>query len=251
MTLLELENVSKCYLLHRKRQLVAQHAWKRINRVTEPFWALRDVSFRIQAGESVAIIGPNGAGKTTLLSVIAGVTEPTSGLVRRHGRIGALLELGTGFHGDLTGRENIFLNGSLLGLSRAELVAKFEQIVAFSGLKNFLNEPVRTYSSGMVTRLGFAVAVHADPEILLLDEILAVGDEAFQQKCTDKINEFSARGKSLLLVTHGLEGAVATCSRAIWLERGEIRMDGNSEDVVRSYQGSSATASKVASVQPG
>lgn len=250
MALIELENVSKCYFLHRTRQLVAQHAWKRIKRVTEPFWALRDVSFSLRTGESVAVVGPNGAGKTTLLSIVAGVTEPTSGTVRRRGRVGALLELGTGFHGDLTGRENVFLNGSLLGLSRRELQAKLEQIVAFSGMADFMNEPVRTYSSGMVARLAFSVAIHADPDILLLDEVFAVGDEAFRQKCIDQLSELTAQGKSLLLVTHGLQAAISMCPRAIWLERGRIRMDSRSKEVVRSYQAEAAPAAQAANVQP-
>jgi len=247
--LLELENVSKRYWLHHRRQLMAQYAWKRVKRVTEPFWALRGVSFQVRQGESMAVIGANGAGKSTLLSIIAGVTQATSGNTRRHGRIGALLELGTGFHPDLTGRENIHLNASLLGLSRTEVIAKFDSIVDFSGMENFLDEPVRTYSSGMVARLGFSVAIHADPEMLLLDEVFAVGDEAFQKKCIERVSSFPKEGKSLLFVTHGMVHALALCPRALWLEKGVLRADGPSESVIGEYQAASKPAAQVAGVQ--
>jgi ABC-type polysaccharide/polyol phosphate transport system ATPase subunit len=231
-----LDRVSKCYQLHRKRQLLAQHAWKTIKRATEPFWALRDVSFHLGAGETLAIIGPNGAGKSTLLSIIVGVTSPTSGYVHRAGRVGALLELGSGFHPDLTGMENIHLNASLLGLSRLQVRERLESIVEFSGLASFIDEPVRTYSSGMVARLGFSVAVHIDPDILILDEVLAVGDQSFRKKCEQKVAEFAAQGKTLLFVSHGMETVLSICRRAIWLDRGRVKMDGHSETVVRSYR---------------
>jgi ABC-type polysaccharide/polyol phosphate transport system ATPase subunit len=197
-----------------------------IQRAAEPFWALRDVSFELGAGESLAIIGPNGAGKSTLLSIIVGVTSPTSGTVQRSGRVGALLELGSGFHPDLTGRENIQLNASLMGLSRRQVRERIDSIVEFSGLSHFIDEPVRTYSSGMMARLGFSVAVHLDPDILILDEVLAVGDQNFRKKCEDKIAEFARQRKTLLFVSHGLDTVLATCHRAIWLDRGRVRMDG-------------------------
>ncbi len=250
MLLLELNNISKRYWLHRRRQLFAQHAWQKIRRVTEPFWALRNISFEVHRGESLAVVGANGAGKSTLLSIIAGVTHPTSGELRRAGRVGALLELGTGFHPDLTGRENIVLNASLLGLSRAEVQAKFDSIVDFSGMERFLDEPVRTFSSGMIARLGFSVAIHAEPEILLLDEVFAVGDQDFQKKCIERVSSFPREGRTLLFVTHGMHNALSMCPRAVWLEQGEMRMDGPSEEVIERYQQSANSAAQMASV-PG
>ncbi len=236
MPVIRLDGVSKCYLLHRKRQLLAQRAWKAVRRASEPFWALREVSFELEAAEALAIIGPNGAGKSTLLSIVVGVTTPTSGTVYRHGRVGALLELGSGFHPDLTGRENIHLNASLMGLSRARLRERLESIVEFSGLASFIDEPVRTYSSGMVARLGFSVAVHIDPEILILDEVLAVGDQNFRKKCEEKVAEFTRQGKTLLFVSHGLDAVSSMCRRAIWLDKGRIRMDGPVREVISAYR---------------
>ncbi len=251
MPLLELNNISKRYWLHRRRQLLAQRAWQKIRRVTEPFWALRGVSFQVRRGESLAVIGANGAGKSTLLSIIAGVTHPTSGELRRGGRVGALLDLGTGFHPDLTGRENIQLNASLLGLSRFEVKARFDSIVEFSGMERFLDEPVRTFSSGMVARLGFAVAIHAEPEILVVDEVFAVGDQDFQKKCVERVSSFSREGKTLLFVTHGMQNALSLCPRALWLEQGVLRMDGPSDEVIGRYQHSANSAAQMASVQGG
>jgi ABC-type polysaccharide/polyol phosphate transport system ATPase subunit len=209
---------------------------KTLKRESDLFWALRDVSFCVEAGESLAILGSNGAGKSTLLSIVVGVTSPTSGKVECRGRVGALLELGTGFHPDLTGIENIFLNASLLGLGRQQIREKLESIISFSELADFINEPVRTYSSGMVARLGFSVAVHVDPDILVLDEVLAVGDNNFRRKCEHKISEFAREGKTLLFVSHGLETVLAMCRRAVWLDHGRVRMDGPAEEVVRSYR---------------
>jgi homopolymeric O-antigen transport system ATP-binding protein len=236
MPVIHLDRVSKAYQMHRQRQLLAQRAWKRLKRESGTFWALRDVSFDVEAGESVAILGPNGAGKSTLLSTIVGVTSPTSGTVWCHGRVGALLELGTGFHPDLTGLENIHLNASLLGLRRGEVSRKLSSIVEFSELHEFIDEPVRTYSSGMIARLGFSVAVHVDPQILILDEVLAVGDQNFRRKCEQKINQFALEGKTLLFVSHGLESVLAMCRRAIWLDHGRVRKDGPAEEIVRLYR---------------
>jgi homopolymeric O-antigen transport system ATP-binding protein len=236
MPVIHLDRVSKAYHLHQQRQLLAQRAWKKLKREGGLFWALRDVSFDVEAGESVAILGPNGAGKSTLLSTIVGVTSPTSGALWCKGRVGALLELGTGFHPDLTGLENIHLNASLLGLRRAEVRRKLPSIVEFSELREFIDEPVRTYSSGMIARLGFSVAIHVDPEILILDEVLAVGDQNFRRKCEQKIHQFAREGKTLLFVSHGLESVLAMCRRAIWLEQGRIRKDGPAEEVVRMYR---------------
>jgi ABC-type polysaccharide/polyol phosphate transport system ATPase subunit len=249
MSLLHLHDISKRYWVHRRRQLFVQRAWQGIRRVTEPFWALRNISFQINQGESVAVVGANGAGKSTLLSIIAGVTHPTSGELRRGGRVGALLELGTGFHPDLTGRENIRLNASLLGLSRAQVQARFDSIVDFAGMERFLDEPVRTFSSGMVARLGFSVAIHADPEILLLDEVFAVGDENFQKKCIQRVSSFAREGKTLLFVTHGMQNALTMCPRALWLEQGKVRMDGPAEEVIEHYQRASASATQLAGVR--
>jgi ABC-type polysaccharide/polyol phosphate transport system ATPase subunit len=254
MPVIQLDRVSKAYHLHHKRQLLAQRALKSLRRETNTFWALRDVSFEVEAGESVAIIGPNGAGKSTLLSIVVGVTSPTSGSVRCQGRVGALLELGTGFHPDLTGIENIHLNASLLGLSGADIRRKMESIVAFTELEEFIDEPVRTYSSGMVARLGFSVAVHVDPDILILDEVLSVGDKNFRHKCEDKINQFAVEGKTLLFVSHGLETILAMCRRAIWLEHGRVLKDGPASEVVAAYrtEGRSALAAVAGSeVKPG
>lgn len=234
MGAITLDKVSKRYYLHKQRDLLAQRALRRMPSASQELWALRDVSFRIEPSERVALIGRNGAGKSTVLSIVAGVTAPTTGTVDRSGRISALLELGSGFHPDLTGRENIFLNGALLGLRRHEVQAKFTSIVEFSELGRFIDEPLRTYSSGMGARLGFAVAVHVEPEILILDEVLGVGDAAFQVKCRDHIDEMVANGVTLLVVAHN--SAIGTvCERSIWLDDGKVRLDGPSEEVLPAY----------------
>lgn len=236
MTVIEVENVSKRYQLHRKRQLIMQHALKKLRRETRDFWALRDITFKVDEGESLAMIGHNGAGKSTLLSLIVGVTAPTTGTIRAAGRIGSLLELGTGFQPELTARENIHLCGALLGFTRQALAAQFDSIVDFSELELFLDEPLRTFSTGMVARLGFSVAVHRDPDILVLDEVFSVGDQNFQKKCTAKIREFRDRGKTLLFVSHQMDSVISTCQRAIWLDHGKIKMDGPVEAVAEAYR---------------
>jgi lipopolysaccharide transport system ATP-binding protein len=217
-----------------------------MRREREEFWALRDISLTVKEGESVGLVGHNGAGKSTLLSLIVGVTAPTSGTIRTAGRIGSLLELGTGFQPELTARENIFLCGSLLGFRRAELEARFDEIVRFSELERFLDEPIRTFSSGMVARLGFAVAVHRDPGILVLDEVFSVGDQNFQKKCVAKIGEFRARGKTLLFVSHQMDSVISTCARAIWLDHGRLRMDGPVEQVAQAYREAAPTIAAAA-----
>ncbi len=201
----------------------------------EDIHALRDVSFSVEAGETVAIIGRNGSGKSTLLGIMARVYKPTSGDVVMDGRVSALLELGAGFHPDLTGIENIYLNGSILGLPRREVRRRLDDIVAFAELDQFIDAPIRTYSSGMVMRLGFSVAVQVDPDILLVDEVIAVGDESFQEKCYDKVREFQRLGKTILFVSHDMKAVRDTAMRAIWLDSGEIRADGGVESVVRAY----------------
>ena len=212
----------------------------------EPFFAVKDVSFRIGHSESVAILGSNGAGKSTLLSLVAGIAEPDTGRIEINGRVAALLELGSGFHPDLTGAENVHLNASLLGLSRKRTDEIFDEMVDFSGVGDFIHEPLRTYSSGMIMRLAFSVAVNVDPDILILDEVIAVGDQAFQEKCKDKIHDFRRRGKTMLSVSHAAATLHALCGRAIWLEQGQVAMDGPLDDVLEEYQNSLNLASSPA-----
>ena len=197
--------------------------------------ALKDVSFVADRGEAFGIVGRNGSGKSTLLKIISGILKPTSGIVRVNGRIAALIELGAGFHPEITGRENIYINGIMLGLSRREIDSRFDAIMEFSGIGDFIDQPVKTYSSGMYVRLGFAVAVHVDPEILLIDEVLAVGDEEFSQKCIAKIQELKYRGVTLVFVTHQLDQVRMLCDRAMWLDHGEVTSIGDPARVVDDY----------------
>jgi homopolymeric O-antigen transport system ATP-binding protein len=199
------------------------------------FWALKDVSFQIQKGEVVGIIGRNGAGKSTLLKILSRITIPTEGRIRIDGRIASLLEVGTGFHQELTGRENIFLNGAILGMTRAEITRKFDEIVEFSGIEEFLDTPVKRYSSGMYVRLAFAVAAHLDPEILIVDEVLAVGDAAFQKKCLGKMESFAQSGRTVLFVSHNMEAIRNLCRRAIWLKDGRLYQDGQVDATIEDY----------------
>ena len=212
---------------------------KRQRRSTsETFWALKDVSFDVKAGEALGIIGSNGAGKSTLLKILNRITEPTRGAVDIYGRVGALLEVGTGFHPELTGRENIFLNGAILGMSRAEIRRKFDEIVAFAEVEQFLDTPVKRYSSGMYVRLAFAVAAHLDPEILLIDEVLAVGDAEFQKKCLEKMENVATKeGRTVIFVSHDMDAICHLCSRCILLRHGEVAKIGNAADVVGAYLG--------------
>jgi ABC-type polysaccharide/polyol phosphate transport system ATPase subunit len=203
----------------------------------EPFFALRNVSFSMRAGEGLAVIGANGAGKSTLLSMVAGLVLPDRGSVRVNGRVAALLELGAGFHPDLTGTENVHLNAALLGIGRARMNAIFDEIVDFSELGDFMDEPIRTLSAGMVMRLAFAVAVNVDPDILLIDEVLAVGDSAFQVKCFDKILDFRRRGKSILCVSHVPALLQQLCDRAIWIDHGDVMLEGPVGEVADAYAG--------------
>ena len=198
-------------------------------------WALEDVSFEIRAGEVVGIIGRNGAGKSTLLKILSRITEPTRGEVRIRGTVGSLLEVGTGFHPELTGRENIFLNGAILGMKRAEIASKFDQIVAFAETEKFLDTPVKHYSSGMYMRLAFAVAAHLEPEMLVVDEVLAVGDAGFQKKCLNKMQEVGVAGRTVLFVSHNIQAVTRLCPRTILLDRGRLTADGPSESVVHTY----------------
>ena len=200
------------------------------------FWALRDVSFDVQPGEVIGIIGRNGAGKSTLLKILSRITEPTSGEARIRGRVASLLEVGTGFHPELSGRENIFLNGAILGMTKAEIRAKFDEIVAFAEIEKFIDTPVKRYSSGMYVRLAFAVAAHLEPEILIIDEVLAVGDASFQKKCLGKMQEVSGRdGRTVLFVSHNMAAVDTICSRAIWLDKGAINFDGSINEGISRY----------------
>ena len=202
---------------------------------TEEFWALNDVSFEVQPGEVVGIIGRNGAGKSTLLKILSRITKPTTGRVEINGRVGSLLEVGTGFHPELTGRENIYLNGAILGMSRAEIARKFDEIVAFAEVEKFLDTPVKRYSSGMYVRLAFAVAAHLEPEILIVDEVLAVGDQAFQKKCLGKMKDVSRGGRTVLFVSHNMATMRSLCTTGVVLERGRVSVSGFIEDCVRAY----------------
>jgi lipopolysaccharide transport system ATP-binding protein len=201
----------------------------------ETIWALRNISLEIRRGEVVGIIGRNGAGKSTLLKILSRITEPTEGFTEIHGRVGALLEVGTGFHPELSGRENIYLNGAILGMKRAEIDRKFDEIVAFAEVERFIDTPVKHYSSGMQTRLGFAVAAHLEPEILIVDEVLAVGDARFQRKCLNKMQDVGQQGRTVLFVSHNMTATTRLCERAILIEEGRILHDGPSSEVVAAY----------------
>ena len=201
----------------------------------ENIWALRDVSFEVQPGEVVGFIGRNGAGKSTLLKILSRITEPTAGRVELYGRVGSLLEVGTGFHPELTGRENIYLNGAILGMSRREIAGKFDEIVAFAEMEKFLDTPVKHYSSGMYTRLAFAVAAHLEPEILIVDEVLAVGDAAFQRKCLGKMEEVRHQGRTVLFVSHQLSAVEKICSRALVIRSGGVAFEGDTQAAIKHY----------------
>ncbi len=202
---------------------------------TSTFWALRDLSCKIERGEIVGVIGRNGAGKSTFLKILSRITEPTTGTVDIYGRVGSLLEVGTGFHPELTGRENIYLNGAILGMTKNEISRKFDEIIAFAETEKFIDTPVKHYSSGMYLRLAFAVAAHLEPEILLVDEVLAVGDASFQQKCLGKIGDVARHGRTVLFVSHNMGAITQLCSRALWIESGQIYLDGSPSKVVSSY----------------
>lgn len=202
----------------------------------EEFWALRDITFTVEAGEAIGVVGPNGSGKSTLLGLLARVLKATLGSITVAGRVCPLLELGTGFHPELTGRENVFLNASLLGLNQRETARKYDAIVEFAELEEVMDSPVKTYSTGMVIRLGFSVAVHLDPDVLLIDEVLGVGDEHFQHKSFGRLLEFKRQGKTIFVVSHNLDAVRQLCERAIWLDRGRIVKDTDSEEVIAKYR---------------
>jgi ABC-2 type transport system ATP-binding protein len=210
------------------------------------FWALQDISFTVSPGESVAVIGSNGSGKSTLFALLARVIEPTRGTVRVDGRVCPLLELGTGFHPDLSGRDNVYLNGSLLGLSHRQVEERYQDIVAFAELPDVMDAPVKTYSTGMTVRLGFSVAVHVDPDILLIDEVLSVGDEYFQHKSFARLQQFKEAGKTIFVVSHDLNTVQALCERCLWIDRGAVQIDGPSAEVTAAYRAAVAEAERAA-----
>lgn len=231
-------NISKRFTVHRhkslKERLVNSAAEKRHR---EDFWALKDVNLDIEAGTTVGLVGHNGSGKSTLLKILGGIIEPTSGFVRRRGRMAALLELGAGFHPDLTGRENVYLNAAILGLTQKEIDRHFDAIVDFSGIEQFIDTQVKFFSSGMYVRLAFAVAVHVDPDLLLVDEVLAVGDEPFQNKCMTRINQFQAEGRTIVVVSHSAGQIQALCDRVVVMNHGEMVFDGGANEGIEVLQG--------------
>ncbi len=215
---------------------------RRIRRERDSIWAVKDASFTVDEGEVVGIIGRNGAGKSTLLKLLSRITYPTSGEIRVKGKVSSLLEVGTGFHEELTGRENIFLNGSILGMKRREIISKLDAIIAFAGVERFVDTPIKRFSSGMKLRLGFAVAAHLDPDVLFVDEVLAVGDADFQKKCLNAMDGMSTGGRTVLFVSHNMAAVDNLCPRSIWIEGGEIRADGPTKEIIREYLSSFAQA---------
>jgi ABC-2 type transport system ATP-binding protein len=234
---IEIERVCKTFRLYHQRPSSLKERILRLRRIRwEPFTALDDINLDIEAGTTVGLLGHNGSGKSTLLKCMAGILQPTSGAVRTVGRMAALLELGAGFHPELSGRENVYLNGSILGLKRVEVERIFDDIVGFAELEQFIDTPVKHYSSGMYIRLGFAVAINVDPEILLVDEVLSVGDEAFQRKCIDKVRSFQAEGRTIVVVTHAADMVRLLCDKAAALEHGKLVVQGDPNDVIREFR---------------
>ena len=251
----EIINLSKKYLISHEREAVyttlretlanyGSRIWNKIRNSSyssngknqlEELWALKKLSLKVTAGSRIGIIGRNGAGKSTLLKILSRVTTPTSGQVKIRGRVASLLEVGTGFHPELNGRENIFLNGAILGMSKLEIIEKFDQIVAFSGLEKFLDTPIKRYSSGMIARLAFSVAAHLDPDILIVDEVLAVGDLKFQEKCLKKMNEISGQGRTVFFVSHNMSSVLSLCDKVLFLDRGQLVTYGDCEICVAQY----------------
>lgn len=234
------EHVSKNFRLYRERNRYIKSAVLRGRRARyEEFWALDDVSFEVEHGATVGLIGSNGSGKSTMLKCLTGIYRPDKGRIATDGSVAALLELGAGFHPELSGRENIFLNAAILGMSKKEAERQFDSIVDFAGLDRFIDTPVKNYSSGMTVRLGFSIASHVEPDILLIDEVLSVGDQAFQRKSTDRIEQFRREGKTIVVVSHSLASIQQLCKEVIWLEKGKIRQRGPAADVIANYTGES------------
>ncbi|GAB3321604.1 ABC transporter ATP-binding protein [Geodermatophilus aquaeductus] len=243
MDRIQVEHVSKRYVLGERSNTAGELVTSALRRLTtrrarspqRELWSLRDVTFRVSEGESLGIVGRNGAGKSTILKILTRITSPTDGVARTRGRVAALLEVGTGFHPELTGRENVYLNGAILGMTRRDIARRFDSIVEFAGTERFLDTPVKRYSSGMYLRLAFAVAAHLEPDILVVDEILAVGDAEFQRKCLGRMEEAGREGRTIVYVSHDLDSLRSVCSRAMWLEAGRVRDEGATAEVVREY----------------
>jgi len=255
--IITVENISKRYQIGTSHQSTGQSLREALNEfIKRPInrlrnngyeadneiWALKDINFAVEQGETIGIIGSNGAGKSTLLKVLSRITEPTTGRIELFGRVGSLLEVGTGFHPELTGRENIFLNGAVMGMKRSEITQKFDEIVAFSEIERFIDTPVKRYSSGMYMRLAFAVAAHLSPEVLIVDEVLAVGDASFQKKCLGKMGDVANEGRTVLFVSHNMAAIQVLCKRVVWLQQGKIAGEGETETVVKNYLGEGAVA---------
>src|SRR6201997_2069319 len=242
---IQVEGVGKEYRRGMRVDTGLRHALERLVRSplsvfrgngVETFWALKDVSLQVGEGEVLGLIGRNGSGKTTLLKILSRITQPTAGWAEIHGRVGSLLEVGTGFHPELTGRENTFLSGAILGMSKSEIARKFDEIVAFAGLEKFIDTPVKHYSSGMCVRLAFAVAAHLEPQILLVDEVLAVGDINFQKKCLGKMGDVARAGRTVVLVSHQLNQIRRLCHRVVWIDAASVRQSGPTTEVVNAYE---------------
>ncbi len=241
MSIIRLDSVSKIYSRRGSREFLRAALLRRLRPARhERFYALKQVSLELREGDSLAVIGPNGAGKSTLLSLIAGLSWPDEGRIEVRGRVAALLELGCGFHPDLTGAENVWLNTAVLGLSRKQARERFDQIVEFSGVGEFIHEPLRTYSAGMVMRLAFSAATSVEPDVLLIDEVLAVGDEAFQNKCIQRILELKRAGRVLVCTSHATETLRQLATRAIWLDRGRLVREGSPDELLSAYEASAA-----------
>jgi ABC-2 type transport system ATP-binding protein/lipopolysaccharide transport system ATP-binding protein len=247
---IECQGVSKRYLIgehhgsdRNLRETIMGQFSRRHAETRREIWSLRDVTFEVGAGEAVGVIGRNGSGKSTLLKILSRITEPTEGRIRTRGQVGSLLEVGTGFHPELTGRENVRLNGAVLGMRRREVMRKFDEIVEFSGIGDFIDTPVKRYSSGMYLRLAFSVAAHLEADIMLVDEVLAVGDAEFQRKCLGKMSEVEREGRTVVFVSHNLDAVIRLCSRAMWIDGGAVRAAGPTAEVVQAYVGEGMDAS--------
>lgn len=233
------DHVSKSFRMYKERNQTLKAAIMRgRTSVHEDFWALKDVDFDVPVGSTFGLIGSNGSGKSTLLKCLANIYYPNKGSITHFGKIAAMLEVGSGFHSELSGRENIFLNGSILGMSKKEITRKFDEIVDFSGVEQFIDQPVKNYSSGMYVRLGFAIAINVDPDILVVDEVLAVGDAEFQEKCFQKFRDLKAEGKTVILVSHSMETVQAMCDHAAWLNRGDLMAVGEAASTIQAYRDS-------------
>jgi ABC-type polysaccharide/polyol phosphate transport system ATPase subunit len=249
---LRFDHVTKTFPHHAGQVLLRDRLLELVRPSSRPrFEALKDVSFELASGESLGLVGPNGAGKSTLLNLATGLAMPDSGSIEVNGQVASLLELGAGFHIDLTGAENVRINAALLGLSRREVEAKFEEIVEFSGVREFIHEPLRTFSSGMIMRLAFSIAINTDPDILLVDEVIGVGDEAFYARCLEKIHEFQRVGKTIVLASHAAGLITTLCQRALWLNHGAVVATGAAGEVIAAYQDSVRHPSAAAGSQTG